>query len=149
MASLAVIDDFLKQKRLAVVGVSRNPKEFSNGVFRKLKASGYEVLPVNRNASEVEGEPCYASVRDLPGPVDGVLVMVPATQSAAVVQDCQAAGVKRVWLHRGGGQGAVSPEAVALARQAGMALVDGACPYMFLDKAWFHRIHHFFTRLDP
>ena len=69
MASRAVIDDFLKQKRLAVVGVSRNPKEFSNGVFRKLKASGYEVLPVNRNASEVEGEPCYASVRDLPGPV--------------------------------------------------------------------------------
>lgn len=149
MPSCAVIEDFLKQKSLAVVGVSRNPNEFANGVFRKLKQSGYKVYPVNRDAVEVEGGLSYTSVRVLPEPVDGVLVMVPAEQSASVVQDCQAGGVTRVWLHRGAGQGAVSPEAVKLARQAGMAVVDGACPYMFLDKAVFHRIHRFFTRLDP
>ena len=148
MPSLAVIDEFLKQKRIAVVGVSRNPREFPNGVFRKLRESGYDVVPVNRNATEVEGVPCYPSVRDLPGPVDGVLVMVPAAQAAAVVQDCQSAGVQRVWLYKGGGPGAVSPEAVALARRAGMALVDGACPWMFLG-GWFHQIHRFFTRFDP
>lgn len=77
MPSRAVIEDFLRQKRLAVVGVSRDSKEFTNGLFRKLRESGYEVVPVNRNASEVEGEPCYSSVRALPGSVDGVLVMVP------------------------------------------------------------------------
>lgn len=148
MPSRAVIDDFLNQERLAVVGVSRNPQEMQNAIFRELRRHGYKVLPVNPSAREVEGVPCYPSVRDLPEPVDGVLVMVPAAQAAGVVRDCQAAGVTRVWLHRGAGPGAVSPEAVGLARQAGMALVDGACPMMFLG-GWFHQVHRFFTRLDP
>lgn len=148
MPSQAVIDDFLKQKRIAVVGVSRNTQDFPNGIFRKLRESGYEVVPVNKHATELEGAPCYPSVREVPGQVDGVLVMVPAAHSASVVQDCQAAGVRRVWLHRGAGQGAVSPEAVALARESGMALVDGACPWMFLG-GWFHQLHRYFTRIDP
>lgn len=147
MPSRKAIDDFLQQKRIAVVGVSRDSKQFQNGVFRRLKESGYEVVPVNPSAAEVEGVPCYPSVTALPQPVDGVLVMVPASRAAAVVQDCQVAGVKRVWLHRGGGPGAVSPEAVALARQAGMSLVDGACPLMFLGGG-LHKVHRFFTHIQ-
>lgn len=148
MPSRAVIDDFLKQKRLALVGVSRKPQAFQNVIFRTLRQRGYEVVPVNPNSQEIEGLPCYPSVRELPKPVDGVLVMVPAARAADVVRDCQEAGVPRVWLHRGAGAGAVSTEAVALARQAGMALVDGACPMMFLG-GWVHQVHRFFTRLDP
>lgn len=149
MPSQAVINEFLQQKRLAVVGVSRNRQAFPNTVYRQLLERGYQVLPVNQNASEVEGVPCYPSVRELPEPVDGVIVMVPAARSAAVVADCQAAGIRRVWLHKGAGAGAVSPEAVAAARQAGMALVDGACPHMFLGGSWIHGLHRHFTRLDP
>lgn len=148
MPSRAVIDDFLKQKRLALVGVSRKPQAFQNMIFRTLRQRGYEVVPVNPNSLEVEGLPCYPTVRDLPEPVDGVLVMVPAAQATSVVADCHAAGVRRVWLHRGAGTGAVSAEAVALARQAGMALVDGACPMMFLG-GWFHQVHRLFARIDP
>lgn len=74
--------------------------------------------------------------------------LAPAAQSAAVVQDCQAAGIRRVWLHRGGGEGSVSPEAVALARSAGMAVVDGACPFMFLG-GFPHNIHRLFVRFEP
>jgi predicted CoA-binding protein len=90
----------------------------------------------------------YRSLRDLPEPVDGALILVPPAQSAAVVRDCQAAGIRRVWLHRGAGQGSVSPEAVALARSAGMALVDGACPFMFLG-GFPHNIHRLFRHFDP
>lgn len=147
MPSRKAIDEFLKQKRIAVVGVSRDPQQFQNGVFRKLKESGYEVVPVNPATAEVEGVPCYPSVQAVPQPVDGVLVMVSASRAAAVVRDCQAAGVKRVWLHRGAGTGAVSPEAVALARQAGMSLVDGACPLMFLGGG-LHKVHKFFTHIQ-
>lgn len=148
MPSRAVIDEFLGQKRIAVVGVSRNPKEFTNGLFRMMKEKGYDVVPVNRSAAEVEGVPCYPSVQAVPGPVDGVLVMVAPAQSAAVVDDARAAGVKRVWLYRAGHAGTVSAEAVDLARKNGMALVDGACPYMFLGS-WPHKVHRLFTHFDP
>ncbi|HEY3365434.1 MAG TPA: CoA-binding protein [Symbiobacteriaceae bacterium] len=147
MPSRKVIEEFLKQRRIGVVGVSRNPKEFANMIYRTLREKGYEVYPVNPNATEVEGEPCYPSAKELPERVDGVLVMVPAGKAAAVVQDCQAAGISRVWLHRGAGPGAVSPEAVSLARAAGMAVVDGACPLMFLGS-WPHKVHRVFAKLE-
>lgn len=135
------IDRFLQGDRLAIAGMSRNPKQFANVVARELRDRGYEVLPVNPNADEIEGVRCYRSVAELPD-VDGVLVMVPATEAAAVVEQCAAHGIERVWLHRGVGRGSVSDEATAAAHAAGIDVVDGACPLMFLPEAgWFHRLH--------
>jgi len=93
----------------------------------------------------------YASLRELPAradgpPADGVIVMVPASESASVVADCVAAGVKRVWLHRGVGPGSASPEAIALARARGLALVEGECPLMFLGGG-IHAAHGAMRRL--
>lgn len=141
MASKASIDRFLQGERLAVVGVSRNSKEFANAVFRELRDRGYEVVPVNPNADEVEGVRCYHTVAELPD-VDGAIVMVPAAGAADVVRQCAARGIERVWLHRGAGQGSVTEEALDAARTAGIDVVDGACPLMFLpDTGWFHRLH--------
>ncbi|MGE5591048.1 MAG: CoA-binding protein [Bacillota bacterium] len=148
MPSRSVIREFLNQRRIAVIGVSRDKNDFSRMMFRQFQNSGYQVYAVNPSAESTESMRYYRSVRDLPEPVDGALVMVPAAQSAAVVQECQAAGVRRVWLYRATGDGAVSPEAVALARSAGMALVDGACPFMFIGS-FPHQIHRLFTRFDP
>jgi hypothetical protein len=65
-----------------------------------------------------------------------------------VVRDCAQAGVASVWLHRGAGRGAVSPEAVRFCREHGMSVVAGACPYMHLPRtAFVHRVHGFFHRL--
>jgi predicted CoA-binding protein len=82
----------------------------------------------------------------VPDPVDGVLVMVPARIAADVVRDAISRGIPRVWLHRGIGAGSVSREAVALCKQAGIAVVDGACPLMFLEPVKsIHRFHRFFS----
>jgi uncharacterized protein len=148
MPSRSVAREFLNQHRIAIVGVSRNKDDFSRLVYKKFQDSGYELYAVNPTAESTESMHYYRSVRDLPDPVDGALVMVPAAQSAGVVQDCQAAGIRRVWLYRSSGQGSVSPEAVALARSAGMAVVDGACPFMFLGS-FPHKIHRLFTHFDP
>lgn len=150
MPSLRLIHEFLDQPRIAVVGVSRNDKEFANSVFRHLRDDGRDrtVVPVNANAdgAPLEGVPSYRSLRDVPGPLDGVIVMVPAAAAADVVRDAVAAGVPRVWLHKGGGPGAVSDEAVAVAREAGVDLVDGACPFMFDEPVHgVHRFHRFFA----
>jgi predicted CoA-binding protein len=145
MPSKASIDRFLQGERLAFVGVSRNPKAFANAVAREFRDRGYEILPVNPNADEIEGVPCYRTIAELPD-VDGAVVMVPAAAAADVVEHCAARGIERVWLHRGAGQGSVSPEAVEAARTAGIEVVDGACPLMFLaDTGWFHRLHRRFA----
>lgn len=142
MVSRAVVDDFLAQRHLAFVGVSSNPKEFSAAVYRELRSHGYELSPVNPHAESIEGDPCVPTVGDLPGAIDGAIVMVPADQSASVVSDCIDRGIPRVWLHKGAGPSSVSDDAVALCRDHGIEVVDGACPMMFMDDAsWFHRVH--------
>lgn len=137
------IDRFLEGERLAIIGVSRDPKAFANGVYRTLREQGYAVVPVNPNADEVEGDRCYRSVADLPE-VDGAIVMVPAAQAEAVVVACADRGIGRVWLHKGAGPGSATPEAVRVARERGLDVVDGACPLMFLSGTGFvHRLHRF------
>jgi uncharacterized protein len=142
VSTLEDIDDFLAQKRLALVGVSRNPKDFSRVLFRDLRQRGYDMVPVNPCLHEVDGVPCFARLQAVTPPVEGVLVMTPAEKSEQVVRDCLEAGIGRVWLHRGTGKGAVSQAAVALCSQHGLRLVAGYCPYMFLPKTmFFHRLH--------
>jgi len=142
MPSQAIIQDFLDQKRLAFVGASHDPKEFSASVYRTLRDRDYELFPVNPHAELVEGDRCYPAVEDLPDGIDGAIVMVPAESSAAVVEACVAKGIPRVWLHKGAGPSSVSDEAVALCHEHGIEVVDGACPLMFAEPvAWFHRIH--------
>jgi uncharacterized protein len=143
MLSQHTIDDFLAQRHIALVGMSRNPKHFTRVVADRLRAGGRTVYPVNPVTEEVGGERCYRSLADVPEPLDGVLVMVDASRAKDVVDDCVARGVTRVWLHRGTGRGSSSPEAVERCHEAGIAVVDGACVLMFTDPvAWYHRVHH-------
>jgi uncharacterized protein len=133
-------DEFLSHRRIAVAGVARDGASAANYVYQRLREAGYEVFPVNPNATEVEGDRCYASVSEIPGGVDGVVIGTAPEASTAVVGDCVAAGVPRVWFHRSFGAGSVSEEAVELARREGLAVIPGACPRMFLDPVDFpHR----------
>ena len=144
----AAIDGFLALGRIAVVGVSRADKDFSRGLFRELLKRGYDVVPVNPNAAEIEGRRCYARVQEIPAPVEGVLVMTPSEATPEVIQDCIDAGVDRVWMHKGAGVGAVNAEAVAMCKEHDISVVAGYCPFMFLPHTGFvHRIHRFFKKV--
>jgi predicted CoA-binding protein len=148
MASKRAIDSFLSCRRIAIVGVSRNPKDFSRAVFRAFAERGYDVVPVNAAGGEVDGHRSASRVGEVTPPVEAALLMTPPVVTGQVVRGCADAGVRRVWMHRGAGHGAVSPEAVALCRQRGIEVVDGECPFMFLPAAgWFHGVHRFFRRL--
>lgn len=129
----AAAADFLAHRRLAVAGVSRNGDTAANGIYRRLRDAGYRVFPLNPYTDQVEGDPCYPSVGAVPGGVDGVVVATHPDAATEVVRECAAFGVPRVWLHRAFGTGSLSPDAVALAREEGLSVIDGACPLMFLD----------------
>ena len=154
MTSLAVrANEFLAQRRVALVGVSHDPRKLSRTLFSELRRRGYDVVPVNPLLESVDGVPCARRVQEVTPAVDWALLMTPPEMSEHVVRDCAEAGVTRVWLHRGTGRGAVSPVAVSFCRDHGIAVVDGACPFMFLPKGGFvHRAHRFVARLlghDP
>jgi predicted CoA-binding protein len=127
----AAAEEFLSQRRIAVAGVSRDPKQPANLIYRRLRENDYEVFAVNPNAQELENERSFANVGEIPGGVDGVVIVTPAERSADVVADCARAGIARVWLHRGIGPGSTSADAVALARQHGLSVIAGGCPNMF------------------
>ena len=125
------VADFLGQRRFAVAGVSRDPTQAANAVYRKLRDSGFEVFPVNPNASEVEGVRCYPALDAVPGPVGGVVIATPPAASLEVVRQCAALGVSRVWLHRSFGEGSVSDEAVRECGARSIRCIVGGCPLMY------------------
>ena len=142
------IDEFLVSKRLALVGASRNPKDFSRMLFAELLRRGYDVVPVNPAATEIDGVHCYPRLQDITPPLSAALVMTPAEKSEQVVHDCAEAGIDHVWLFRAAGVGAVSKAAVDFCHAHGLRLIEGHCPYMFLPKAhWIHRLHGFFLKI--
>jgi uncharacterized protein len=146
--TLKQVDDFLALKRIAVVGVSRNPKELSYTLWQELRQRRYDAVPVNPATTEIDGKHSYASVRDIDPPVEGALIMTTATVAEQVIEDCAAAGISHVWLYGGLGGGATSEATIAAAERHGLDTVAGHCPYMFLPGTpIFHGIHGFGKKL--
>ena len=145
---LDTVDDFLAQKRIAFVGISRDPADFSVTLFKDFCHRGYDMVPVNPNAGELFGHRCFARMQDIQPPVDTALLMTSPAVTEAVVSDCADAGVRRVWMYRAAGEGAVSSKAVEFCRTHGIQVVPGECPYMFWRDAHVgHRIHGFIRKI--
>lgn len=135
---------FLNSHRVALVGASSKPGHFSRAVLEAFEQAGYDVVPVNPRGGAIGGRQAAASLLDVKPRPEAALVMVPAEKAAGVVADAVLAGIPKVWLHRGAGQGSVSDAAVRLAESARLDLVKGECPLMFLPQAGLiHRVHRF------
>jgi predicted CoA-binding protein len=147
MNPVQAADRFLKLRRIAVVGVSRDARDFTRSVFQAFVDAGYDAVPVNPAAQEIAGRPAFARVSEVSPPVEGAFVIVPPAQAEGVASDALAAGVRQLWFQRGAGAGAASAEALARCAAAGVEPVTDLCPFMMLPGAgWFHRMHGFFRR---
>ena len=135
--------DFLAHRRLALVGVSRDSRDFSRIVVAELTRRGYDVVPVNPIGGQGRGGmPFVRRVQDIDPPLEAALLMTPPAVTSEVVKDCLEAGVRHVWMHQGMGRGAASASAIAFCRAHGMSVVSGLCPLMFLpDGGFVHRAH--------
>jgi predicted CoA-binding protein len=146
--SLDSIEDFLAQKRIAMVGISREPGSFSVQLFKELSRRGYDVVPVNPQTPNIQGRRCFAHVQDIEPPVEAALLMTSPEGTDAVVSDCAEAGIRRIWMYRAAGRGAVSDQAVQFCREHGIRVVAGECPLMFLPRSGgIHRLHGFLRRI--
>ena len=147
------VNDFLRQKRIAVVGVSSKRNTPANGIYRKLKSLRYKVFPVGRSAGIFENDPCYSDLQTIPSSIDGVIIVTNADNSEKIVEQCVALNIPRVWMHCSAGTthkvsseshrsntSSVSEKAIQLCRKHNIAVIPGACPLMFCETAdWFHK----------
>ena len=111
-------------KTIAVVGLSSDPTRASHGVSRYMQRAGYRIIPVNPKETEVLGEKAYASLLDIPFPVDIVNVFRRPNRVGEVVKDTLAkGGVKAIWMQ----PGVVNEEAAKAAEDAGLFVVMDQC----------------------
>ena len=136
------IEAFLQLRRIAVIGVSRDPKQLSHTLWQEFRQRRIDAVPVNPTASEIDGQRCFASVADIQPPVVGALIITPPEATPQVIEECAASGVRRVWLHKGLGRSSWTPDAESLARARGLEVVAALCPYMFLPGTpAVHQVH--------
>jgi len=138
MTSQNTITDFLSQRSVAVVGVSRDARKFGNTIYRTLREKGYKVFAVNRNAETVEGDRCYRNLGELPENVGWIVVCVPPEQAEQVAQEAAASGIRRIWFQQGAG----SYAAIRYCEKNEIRTVSGECILMFAEPVTsFHRFH--------
>lgn len=120
-------------KTIAVVGLSSNPIRPSYGVSRYMQQHGYRIIPVNPNETEVLGEKAYATLRDVPGPLELVDVFRRSEDAGAIVDEAIALGAKAVWLQ----EGVIDEAAAQRALDAGLLVVMDRC--ILKEHMWQQR----------
>ena len=99
-------------KVVAVIGASNNRRKFGNRALRAYRDQGYTVVPINPHEAEVEGLKAYASVLDVPGPIDMASFYVPPEVGEEIIADVARKQIAEIWLN----PGAESDELIARAR---------------------------------
>jgi len=112
-----------RYRRIAMVGLSANPYRPSHFVAIYMLAEGYEIFPVNPREREILGRQSYASLHEVPGPVEIVDIFRDPAAVPAIVEEAIAVGAKVVWMQLG----VIHEGAARRARAAGLEVVMDAC----------------------
>ncbi|HTX88055.1 MAG TPA: CoA-binding protein [Bacteroidales bacterium] len=132
------IDRFLAPKKLAIAGVSRDPKKFGYTVFNELRQKGFDVVPVNPNAEMIDTVPCYKSIESLPEGTDRLLIVTHKRETDGVLREAVRKGIRNIWIQ----QMSDTQESLEYAAASGLELVSGQCILMWADPVKsIHRFH--------
>ncbi len=150
-----LVQDFLAQKKIAVVGVSDRRDTGCNAAYKRFKEAGYQVYVVNPRIQEFDGAPSYPDLKSIPEKPEAVFILANPKVTEQVVQQCVELGVKHVWMHcmmgtqpgLAAGMSSVSDEAVRLCRANGIAVIPGSCPNQFLKPDVAHSMMRGMWRL--
>ena len=108
---------------ITVVGASAAPAKAAHYVPAHMQQHGWRIIPVNPHADAILGEPVYRTLREVPGQVGLVNVFRPSGQTPDFARQAVAAGATALWLQLG----IASPEARAIAEEAGLLYVEDRC----------------------
>jgi uncharacterized protein len=145
MNSKILVNEFIAQKTIALVGVSQNKRKFGNSIHNELKKKGFEILPVHPKLEDVAGDKCYPSLSALPGEIDYLIVSVAPEKTLSVVEEAINAGIKKIWIQRG----SQSLDAIKFCKENNIDVVSGECILMFAEPAMFiHRAHRWINKIS-
>jgi predicted CoA-binding protein len=112
-----------ESRTVAIVGLSTDPEKASSAIARIMIDAGYDVIPVHPKATEILGRKAYATLADIPFPVDIVDVFRPSDETPGIAQQAVDIGAKTVWLQLG----IASDDARRIATDAGLRYVEDTC----------------------
>ena len=115
--------EILKMKKVAVVGMSKNPDKAAHYVPKYLYDNGYEITPVNPNSDVILKKQCYDKITDVSDEIDVVEVFRPSDQVLPIIKQAIKKKPKVIWLQ----EGIHNEEAEQLARDAGIDVVFNRC----------------------
>ena len=149
-----LVQDFLAQKKIAVVGVSDKRETGCNVGYQKFQEAGYTVFAVNPHLTTFKGAACYPDLRSLPEKPDAVFILANPKVTDQIVRQCVDLGVKHIWMHcmmgtkpgLAAGITSVSQDAVRMCRENGIAVIPGSCPNQFLKPDFGHKMMRVFSR---
>jgi predicted CoA-binding protein len=139
-----LIDKFLKDKRIAIAGVSRNPKKFGYLVFKELKSKGYNVLPVNPNTDILDDVKCFHHIEDLPSDVNSLLILTPKSNTDLILRTAINKGIKYIWVQ----QMSETQETIKIAEEYQKEIIHHKCIFMFTEPvAGLHKFHRTLVKI--
>jgi uncharacterized protein len=133
-----LIADFINSKKVAIVGYSRNKNKFGNAAYHELKKRGYEVFPVNKTESEIDGVKCFPDLYSLEEKVDSVFISVKSESVKEILLQADKLKIKNIWLQQGAETKEILDEAIKL----NIELVAHKCILMYLEPVKsIHKFH--------
>ncbi len=119
---------------VAVIGASRDRAKFGNKAVRAFRQAGHDVVPINprhaRDADRIENLPTYASVVDVPGPVDVATLYVHPAVGEQVLDEIAAKGIRELWVNPGAESDSLLRRAEALGLDARLQ-----CSILAIDES--------------
>jgi predicted CoA-binding protein len=136
MSMRETIDRFLRDKKLAIAGVSHNPKKFGYILYKTAREKGYSVIPINPKGGKIDDVTCIQSAAMLDSDIHQLLIATHKRDSVKVMEEAIAKGIRNIWIQNG----CESDEAINIAKENNVNLVYKEC---FLMYAWPKGIHKF------
>jgi predicted CoA-binding protein len=144
MTTLESIEAFLAPKKMAVIGVSRNPKKFGRQVYNALKEKGFTVYGVNPNTETLDGDPCYPNIASLPAEADRVFIVTPPEKTAENVRMALDKDIRNIWIQQRSDTG----EALELLKDTEVNLIHNQCILMYAGPVKGpHKFHRFINKV--
>ena len=123
--------DGIKEKKIAVVGVSHKPEKYGFKIFKDLIDAGYSVEGINPTDGEIAGKQIHRNLKELKVLPDLVITVVPSKITERVVDECKELGIKEIWMQ----PGSESQDAIDKAKGYGISVVYNAC-FMVGHSIW-------------